>query len=65
MHIFTTDGEKAGDFAVEESAQCQINILDGKVYVQTAEGVKYCSVSDIIGGNTSWTELYKFEEEQQ
>lgn len=65
VHIFTTDGEKAGDFAVEESAQCQINILDGKVYVQTAEGVKYCSVSDIIGGNTSWTELYKFEEEQQ
>lgn len=64
VHIFTTGGEKAGDLAVEENAQCQVNILDGKIYVQTAEGAKYCSVSDIIEGNTSWTELYKFEEGQ-
>ena len=64
LHIFTTNGEKVGDFEVEENAQCQVNILDGKVYVQTAEGAEYCPVSEIIEGNISWTRLYEFEEEQ-
>ena len=64
LHIFTTGGEEIGSFNVEESPKCQINILDGKVYLQTAEGAKYCTVADIIEGNISLTELYKFEEER-
>lgn len=64
LHFFTTGGEEIGCFNVEESAQCQINILDGKVYLQTAEGAEYCTVADIVAGNISLTELYKFEEEK-
>ena len=64
LHIFTKEGENVGNFTYERDGKCQINILDGKIYVQTAEGAEYCPVSDIIEGNISWTRLYEFEEEQ-
>lgn len=60
LHIFNPDGEELGGFVYEREGACQINILNKIVYLQSAEGVKYCSVEDIINGNTEWKALYEF-----
>lgn len=64
LHIFTTDGENVGNLVCERSGPCQLNVLDGIVYLQTEQGAKYLAVSDIIAGNDTWTDLYEFENGQ-
>ena len=60
VHILTLEGERLGGFVFPRTTTCQVNIVDETFYMQTPEGVVYCSVADVIAGNIEWKELYQF-----
>ena len=66
-HIFTLDGEEVGCIRYETEAgiDFSLSFLNNNAYLQTMNGVKFCPISDIIAGNTEWTDLYYFEQEQE
>ena len=61
IHILTLEGERLGGFVFPRTTTCQVNIVDETFYMQTPEGVVYCSVADVIAGNIEWKELYQFK----
>ena len=64
VHILTLEGERLGGFVFPRTTTCQVNIVDETFYMQTPEGVVYCSVADVIAGNIEWKQLYRFRNEE-
>lgn len=66
--VCTLEGEKIAEFEIPISDSAQgvgegyaLNILDGTIYIQYYDKVVCCSLEDILDGNTTWEEVFRFE----